>query len=224
MWPLESINVYYEGAYLRMPNFIADFYHRSLDGYKPPKTAKINIYLAKDNPYKEPWYLGSICTWGSQIDERTYLGLDDQQKQRYILDVLHTTLLELAGKQQWEQAFFEQAYQGMIDSKLRLQKPYPAKLSRDKHYSAQAVVDKTPERSTVSILFSHQGKVEKVRLLEKPNEFCQDPAYWIAQNSKWIDQTTFGFTTKDKNRYWYYSLQEGRVISSEELTENEWNK
>ena len=27
-----------------MPNYVADFYHRSLDGYKPPKTVKINIY------------------------------------------------------------------------------------------------------------------------------------------------------------------------------------
>jgi hypothetical protein len=60
MWPLKSINVYYEGAYLRLPNYIADFYHQSLNRYKPPKTVKINIYLAEENLYKEPWYFGTV--------------------------------------------------------------------------------------------------------------------------------------------------------------------
>jgi len=58
-------------------------------------------------------------------------------------------------------------------------------------------------------------------LLEKQNEFCHDPAYWIAQNSKWINPRTFGFMDTDKNRYWYYSLQEGKVCSSQESSENE---
>lgn len=204
-----------------MPNYVADFYHRSLDGYKPPKTVKINIYLAEENPYEEPWYHGSVCTFGSQIDEKTYLTLDTDQKQRYILDTLHATLMKLAVLQQWDQSIFEQANRKIVESQLHFQQVYPAKLSQDKKYTAQAVLDKTPEKSRISIHLSHQGTVKKVPLLEKQNEFCHDPAYWIAQNSKWINRRTFGFMDTDKNRYWYYSLQEGKVCSSQEGSENE---
>jgi hypothetical protein len=53
--PLYDITIYYHGTLIkntpedqefhRTLNYISDFYHNSLDGYKPPKTSRITLHV-----------------------------------------------------------------------------------------------------------------------------------------------------------------------------------
>ncbi|HWV74944.1 MAG TPA: hypothetical protein VN040_24665 [Pseudosphingobacterium sp.] len=83
--PLQDITIYYFGTVIRdapldwdfrnTVNYIADFYHNSLNGYKPPKTGRICIHLGAYRNWDTPNYFGSICSFNGIIDEYQYLSL-----------------------------------------------------------------------------------------------------------------------------------------------------
>src|ERR1019366_5615076 len=100
-YPLTDITIYHSGPLIkdaphdwdfrRTVNYIADFYHSGLNGYKPPKTARICINLCDKKYFDQPRYSGSICHYYNIIDEEKYLSLSKEEKYKYILNILHFT-------------------------------------------------------------------------------------------------------------------------------------
>jgi hypothetical protein len=65
---------YFGGSYLfGFTKFITDIYHTYLNGYKPPKTARICLHLVPDSQKVfKPSYWGSILTCYALFDEGSF--------------------------------------------------------------------------------------------------------------------------------------------------------
>lgn len=117
---LNDITVYYFGdkiydcpenwEFRKEVNYISDFYHKMLFGYKPPKTARICIHLHNHRAWGKPDYNGSICRVLNIIDDEKYLSLSKDDRYKYILELIHTACLECVGEFGWDKAIFVKAY------------------------------------------------------------------------------------------------------------------
>jgi hypothetical protein len=209
--PLYDITIYYSGQalkntcngfdFIRAANFIADFYHDSLNGYKPLKTGRICIHLGPTKTWAKPFHFGAICTYASIINETIYLGLTKQEKYNYILNLLHSTIIEIADIYNWDKTIFEHSYKHIIESDFIFEKKYPSKKSKDRKTVAQLVLTKTEEKSIISASINIEGQTKKVILLDKRNRFCDDVIYSLAKGSKWFDNNLFGVCKGEKNCY-----------------------
>jgi hypothetical protein len=71
--PLYDITIYYHGTLIkktpedlefhRTLNYISDFYHNSLDVYKPPKTSRITLHVGPNISLAGSRYFGAICIY-----------------------------------------------------------------------------------------------------------------------------------------------------------------
>src|SRR6059036_3669881 len=97
---LQDITIYYWGTkqkdtsdkwlFGRICNFICDFYHRMLWGYKPPKTTRICTHLNnRIKNFEEPGYNGSICAIAQGFDEEAFSHLSEKDKYKFLLDMIH---------------------------------------------------------------------------------------------------------------------------------------
>ena len=140
--PLYDITIYYVGQVIkdapedwdfrRTVNYIADFYHDRLNVYKPPKTGRICIHLGSTKNWKKPKYFGAICSYDNIIDEDKYLSLSKKEKYRYILEILHSTVIEIADIYDWDKNVFSNAYNHILEHDFKFEKYYPEKKSKDK--------------------------------------------------------------------------------------------
>lgn len=122
--PLCDITIYYDGQLIRdapedldfrhTVNYISDFYHDRLNGYKPTKTGRICIHLGPKKKWNKPNYFGAICSYDNIIDEEKYLKLSKKEKYRYILEILHSTVIEMAEILKWNKLPFNNSYQHII--------------------------------------------------------------------------------------------------------------
>jgi hypothetical protein len=232
MWPLTDITIYYDG--LKIPtlpedadfsnkkNYICDFYHRMLKGYKPPKTGRICIHIDKQLKWEEPNYFGAICSIANTIDEDKYLSLQLWEKYKYILDIVHTSCLTLAKTYDWNTSIFENAYEQVQQSNFEFRIDYPQKKSRDKKATAYVQVEKTEKISSLYLVFISAGKTKKVKVIEKKNWYWYDSIYRLAERSKWLDLSTFGVYQKDNRQFVYYSLLNDVVIGKIEYGETDF--
>ena len=223
MWPLKDITVYYHGTkikdapedltFRKTVNYISDFYHNSLDGYKPPKTARICIRI-EDQPYKkEPEYFGAICEIQTKMNEEIYLSLDKTNQYEYLLDLIHNTLTQVGRQLNWNLEIFDSAYSRIKNSNFEFTRHYEVKQSRNKKNKAQTILTKTESNLNISILL--KGSISKeVKLLEKKNWFWYDSSYDIAKSCKWIDKNKFGYTNKECDKFIYYSLENDSIESN----------
>lgn len=218
--PLEDITIYYEGQvindpdgslFVRAANYIADFYHDSLKGYKPPKTGRICIHLGPTKMWNKPFYFGSVCSYSNIIDEAKYLTLTKTKKYKYILDLLHSTILELAEIYNWNKAIFNDSYDHIINKDFKFERSFSEKRSRDKKIKAQAILNKTEDKSTISVLISDGPILNRIVLLEKRNWYWYDSVYELAKSCKWLDNSSFGIIKNGKKCY--YSVHEDRVVN-----------
>jgi hypothetical protein len=153
--PLQDITIYYYGHAIkdgpgdrdlsRTVNYLADFYHNKLNGYKPPKTGRICIHLGTVKNWDKPNYTGAICIYDNIIDEQKYLSLSKGGKYKYILGLLHSTVSEIANLYNWDQTVFDQAYNHIVQSDFKFEKFYPEKKSPDRKYGGQIILTKTEE-------------------------------------------------------------------------------
>jgi hypothetical protein len=135
--PLNDITIYYNGhtikdgtkdcEFRRLVNYITDFYHDSLNGYKPLKTSRITIQLGPERIFEHPKYFGSICTYDNIIDESKYLNFTKKEKYKYILEILHTTILEIADYLNWDKSVFTKSYNHILNNDFKFEKEYSAK-------------------------------------------------------------------------------------------------
>lgn len=178
-------------------NFIADFYHDRMGGYKPPKTGRICIRFVERTNCRNSHYFGSICTSEITIDANTYLNLTEAQKSRYILDLLHTSIIDLADVYNWEKKYFQDAYDYIIQSDFQFRRKYSSKQSPGRKHTACVVLEKTETQAALRVLITGESRVDKV-ILEKKNWYWWDSTYKLAKQCKWLDNHSFGFAKDGK--------------------------
>lgn len=220
--PLYDITAYYNGTVIKdapedwefraTVNFVCDFYHQMLQGYKPPRTARICIHLNYEKNFDQPSYFGSICSVASAIDENEYLNMEKQEQFSYLLQIVHDACLEAADAFGWDKTIFQNAYLQLLDRNFVFSLIYPAKLSRDRKMSAQVVVEKTLRTSSLNVVITKGEEKETVTLFSKRNWFWYDSIYDFAKGSKWLDNTTFGVASKRRNKHAYYSINDKVVV------------
>jgi hypothetical protein len=223
--PLEDITIYnfapslQNSDFIKVANFIADFYHRNLNGYKPPKTGRICIHFGPNKEWQNPFYFGSICTYSQIFDNTKYLNSSKIDKYSYVLNSLHTAILELADAFGWEKARFTNSFNHIIDNNFKFEKMYPSKKSRDKKSTGQIILSKTEEKSIISVLITSKSYSKRIFLMEKQNWFWYDSIYKMAEKAKWIDKDSFGISKGKK--HCYYSLSEDRIINDLHFSQDE---
>lgn len=220
--PLYDIAIYYDGNVIKdapddwdfrkTVNYIADFYHDRLNGYKPKKTGRICIHLGPAKNWDAPNYSGAVCSYDNIINENKYLSLSKKEKYRYILDLLHSTVTEIADTYNWDRSVFNDAYNHILESDFTFEKHYPEKRSKDKKHQGQVILTKTEDRSTLSVLIKSGDITKREILLEKRNWYWYDSTYALAKNAKWLDNSSFGLYKKGKNCY--FSIAKNKTISN----------
>jgi len=232
MYPLSDITIYYDG--LKIPslpqdadfshkkNYICDFYHKLLNGYKPPKTGRICIHIAKEKIWDEPSYFGAICSIANTIDEDKYISFSQIDKYKYILDIVHQSCLTLAKHYNWDISIFQNAFDTIYKLDFKFTLDYPQKLSKDKKTLAHVQIEKTETTSFLYLIFSANDLNKKIKLFEKTNWYWYDSVYKFAANSKWLDKVTFGVKSKDNGRFAYYSFLDDIMIGKIEFGETDF--
>lgn len=228
--PLNDITIYYNGNaikdapidwdFRRTVNYIADFYHDRLNGYKPPKTGRICIHLGPTKNWDKPNYFGAICSFGNVIDENKYLGLSKKEKYKYILEILHSTIIEIADIYNWDKSVFNGAYEHIIESDFKFEKYYPEKKSKDRKQIGQVILVKTEEKSTLLITVKTGNSIIKEALLEKRNWYWFDSTYNFAKSCKWLDNSSFGLCKN--GQYCYFSTDQNKIVSDLTFNENDF--
>jgi hypothetical protein len=221
MWPLTDITVYYNGTkikdtpndweFSKTKNFISDYYHNSLAGYKPPKTGRICIQINEKRFLQEPTYFGAICTLSTTMDEELYLRLGKKEQYRYLLDLIHNTVMEAADTLGWDKSVFESAYNFVLNNDFVFEKAQKEKKSRSRKSTGIAVLVKTEDIATLKVRITTEwGKIDAV-LFNKKNWYWWDSSYKIAANCSWIDEDSFGYKSKTTDEFVYYSIKERKV-------------
>ncbi len=229
---LLDITLYYDGdkikdvphdwAFRQTLNFIADFYHHSLNGYKPQQTSRICVHLESRKKWDKPIYFGAICNYDTVIDESKYLSLSKKEQYSYVLDLLHTTVSEIATFENWDQSVFDSAYKHILDNDFQFVVNYPEKKSKDKKHIGKVVLRKTETRSILYVeIIKEENSLKSVILLEKRNMYCYDFIYSLARQVKWLNKDLFGLHMNEKNCY--FSILDNKVVcdlsfESEELS------
>lgn len=229
MRPLDDITVYYHGSkipslnidvdFRYQANYICDFYHRMLGGYKPPKTSRICIHLNEELQWSKPNYCGSICSVTNTIDHGKFLTLQPSEQYSCILDIVHNSCLALANRYSWDEVVFQAAYEQIRKMNFQFTINYPAKKSKDGEMSAHIQIEKTERKSWLHLVFNGPTVTKKITVVEKQNRFCYDGVYKLANNSKWFDQATFGVYKKDINQFICYSLLKDALTKSVDFDE-----
>jgi hypothetical protein len=231
MHPLDDITIYYDGNVIKdngrvdfrlTVNYVCDFYHKMLDGYKPPKTGRICISLNKEKRWDKPHYFGSICHIAHTIDEEKYLSLSKLDKYKYILELLHHAIQELIEVYAWDKEVFQNAYDRIHKMDFKFSLHYAPKKSRDKKNIGQVIIEKTEKITTLNLSFTIGDKSKKIKLFENKNWFWYDIAYEMAKNSKWLDNNSFGVYSKKTDKYGYYSLIDDVIVGKLNFKENEF--
>ncbi len=228
MFPLADITVYThcpslpdKREFILDANYLADFYHSRLGGYKPPRTGRICILIhaigcsEQKTPY---WYNGAICHPACSIEVQKYLSLSVPDRQFYLLQVLHESCIQVARQEQWDAEVFNRAYSSIIADRFKFSKEYSTKLSRDRKHSAKAIVRKSREQSQLWCQIFGPGVAPNCEglLFEKRNEFCGDSIYLRASKARWHSKSEFGIEVHSTNqpfvRQIFFSLDAMQII------------
>jgi len=225
MMPLGDITLYFEGALSKLgavdsilryeSNYIADFYHNCLNGYKPPKTGRITIMLdsSSHHPnYGQPTNFGSICSIRNKFDGERYSLLTQEERYACLLDTIHESCMICARKLKWDQSLFKKAYFTVISNQFRYCKLFTEKQNRARTHKAQIVLEKNEKTSFLfsSVVNLLNGEKSKSLLQQSNNLYWYDPAYRLAKSAKWFNNRNFGVSTKIADIY--FSVSENCVI------------
>ncbi len=227
MHPLDDITIYYRGnkikqtpedwTFRREANYITDFYHNSMNGYKPPKTGRICIHLNEEFGYELPTYFGCICSVYTEIDEELYLSLQQSERFELLLETVHQVLIDTAKKLNWNEAPFEVAYQNIKELDFVFRRIFPPKMTRNRLYEGTPILEKTIDRTKVIVAIRGEGISKELTLIDKPNMYWYDIAYKLVKQLKWFNRTMFGYHPKNGLSHSYYSIESDQVVSNLEF-------
>lgn len=188
--------------------YIADAYQANLDSYKPHKTTRIGIWLSDKEIWDgKPWFNGSICHLPASFDKIKYPKLNPKEASHYLLDLMHSTIMEFCEELKWEKSKFEQAYLKTLKNNLQYLKEYPVKTARDKKNHAQVVVRKTQE---YTIVYFRVNSME-LKVYEIENRFYEDPTDKFVSKNKWFDNNAFGICASVDEFRFFYSLANNKL-------------
>ena len=192
-------------------NYICDFYHKMLADYKPPKTSRICIHLNAEHLNKQN-YCGSICQINGRFEANKFFGNSKHEQYKYLVTVLHESLLRTAGIYNWNDKPFINAYEAVCSSGFLFALVYPSKKSRDRKKCAQISINKTETETIITLSLTIENKTDNIKLLESRNFYWYDPAYFIAKASKWLGNEKFGVFNQKNGKFLFYSLTENSVM------------
>lgn len=209
--------------FLKLCAYIADAYQANLNGYKPHRTTRIGIYLSEKILWdSKPWFNGSICHLPVVFNNLDYSRLNQQEAKLYLLNLMHSTIIDNCEALKWEKEKFKNAYLKTIENNLEYIKNYPFKTSRSKQNRAHIIVKKTLE---LTIIFFRVNNLE-IKVYEKKNEFWADQFDNFVSRNKWFDNDSFGINTAKNGFRLFYSLSKkgfGYQIDSKFVNDNNLN-
>ena len=200
---------YYDQVSLE--NFISDLYVQKMNGYKPPKTSRINLQPAFHTIWNRTWKNGSIVDIALYFSYDEYVGLDTKGKYKHILDLIQSATIPLSDEYGWDKAVFENAYKHILETNFKFKINYPTKQSRDKKKVANLIIEKTETVTSVYVSIECNGSSNTHKLFDKKNAWWYDCIYILARHDKWFDTDRFGIGYgKGKIEVWY-SLENDKV-------------
>jgi hypothetical protein len=189
-------------------NYVADIYQNNLGGYKPPKTTRIGLFLDKEKNWDgKPWRNGSIIHLSGVFDELNFRKLDEKRAMRYLLDILHRTIIEHCDELSWDSSVFDKAYYTVIKSDFQFTKTFEEVISRDKKNQGQIVLRKTVDTTNVHFILNGQDK----KVYSNENRYWMDPWYDIKKSYKWFDNDRFGVQFAEGQFRFFYSLTKNQL-------------
>lgn len=228
---LSDITIFYHGNEIEnknknsefriVTNYISDFYFRKLNKYKPPKTSAIRLTLSGDEIWDKPFHYGSICNCSALIDESHYLKISSEEKQKYILDIIHNKIIEVANELNWDKVPFLNAYDSILDLNFKFKEEHQLKTSRDRKRNARAIVHKDLLNSYLIIQFDEKESAER-ELLIKYNWWFYDSIHQLAKKCKWMNKTSFGYENKKENLFSYYCIESNQLFSNMHFGRNDF--
>lgn len=224
--PFSDITLYAETRYKNdtpeyweetsLQNYISDLYVSKMHGYKPPHTTRVSINPAYHKIWNRTWTVGSLKLIAPEFNYEKYLNLDKQGKYHYILDIIHTSMIQLSEEYNWDIHVFEKAYREVLESDFQFRIDYPFKISRDKRKSARIFIEKTEVLTSVHAIISIDNSFRTVKLFEKRNWWRYDSIYKLAKTNKWFDNDRFGIYHKPLSWMVWYSLKDQKVTFEKE--------
>ena len=196
---------------IALNNYISDLYVVNMKGYKPPNTTRVNIQPYYHRIWNRTWKNGSLVDIAPHFDYDKYAFLNKEGRYQYLLDLIHTAMLQLSAEYQWEVSVFQKAYENVMASRFAFTLDYPAKRSGDKRSAAHVRIEKTETVTSVYILITRDASTEKIKLFDKKNGWWYDSAYTLAKNGKWFDNDRFGMEYKPFRFSVWYSLSQAKV-------------
>jgi hypothetical protein len=193
-------------------NFVCDLYVQKMYGYKPPQATRVTLQPAFYNVWNRTWKNGSLFSIAPLFERDKYEAFDKAEKYRYILDIVHGSMVQLGGEYKWNTAVFESAYHEIINGDFTFIIEFDFKTSSDKKKKGRLVIEKTETASTAYAVIHSETNIVKAKLFEKRNWHSSDSIYEIAKHYKWIDKDRFGISIKALRFAVWYSLTDDNVL------------
>lgn len=204
-----STPAYYQETCLK--NYVSDLYVQKMYGYKPPTTTRVTLQPSFYGIWNKTRKDGSLISMAPFYDREQYEAFDKRGKYKYILDIIHTSMLQLSEEYNWNKEVFENAYKEIIDNDFEFVVRYPPKKAKDKKKVAEIIIEKTESTTTVYVSMQMEGQCTKQKLFDKKNWYWYDEAYKMAKHSKWFDNNRFGIYIKNLNFAVWYSINDRKV-------------
>lgn len=225
-WPLSDITLYIPVQHpvgtpdylqeMALRNYVSDLYMQKMNGYKPPKTSRINILPRYHDKWKEPHKIGSILEIASYFNNDEFLVKDKKGKYLCLLDLIQRATTEATEKYGWDKTVFENAYKAVLDSDFIFRKEYPLKQSRDRKKKGRLIIEKTELITSVGVEIEMNNSIVVKKLFDKANQWCYDSMYIVARSNKWLNNDRFGFSFDKGLIESWYSIDHDKVILMEE--------
>jgi len=195
-----------------LKNFVSDLYVQKMNGYKPTNATRVTLQPAYHNIWNRTWKNGSLFSIAPLFEREKYNALDKKGKYKYILDIIHWSMLQLSEEYKWDREVFEKAYEEVIDKNFSFIVEYTPKKSKDKKKDAKIVIEKSETITRVYSVMNNEGETIKAKLIDKKNWWWYDEAYKMAKHSKWFDNDRFGIHIQSLNFAVWYSLTKNKVL------------
>ncbi|MEO8712453.1 MAG: hypothetical protein ABI405_10040 [Parafilimonas sp.] len=219
--PFEDITLYAETRYknntpeyweeVALQNYISDLYIIKMHGYKPPNTTRVSIVPSYYKIWNRTWKNGSLISIAPEFIYEKYLTLNKKEKYNYVLDIIHTSMIQLSKEYKWETSIFERAYKEVLESNFKFKIDYPSKMSRDKKKSAWLCIEKTEMLTSLYVIFSIDEQRKTFKLFDKRNWWWYDSIYKLVKTGKWLDNDRFGICYKPFEFMVWCSIKDHKV-------------
>lgn len=192
-------------------NYISDLYVVCMHGYKPPNVTRVSIEAETPKKWDRTWKQGSIIFASALFNYQEYIFLNTKEQYKFILDMLHDTMLLLSYEYKWDNSVFINAYNEVIEREFAFKLIYPMKRSKDREKLANVFIEKTERNTWINAAIQIDGVEKQITLLEKKNFWWYDCAYKFAKESMWLTNDKFGFSFKPGNISIYYSVSDRKT-------------